>query len=94
MTVEQFIEKRADEKFAGLRADYIPIELIKRVFASGLREGIELMGEFSEWVEKNYQTDINGYWMTRYDDDTRYYATPDLIELFLKTKYDNQNKEK
>lgn len=105
MTVEQFIEDRA-----GLYADkesfQVPFDGSNKFYddkrhaeslkdyASGLREGIELMGEFAEWVDNTpYKRDINGYW---FDSTTlgwpnhSIYTTPELIELFL----DHKNKEK
>ena len=44
MTVEQFIEDRCKEqKF---------LSPYSTIYKFGLREGIELMGEFAEWVGK------------------------------------------
>ena len=76
MTVEQFIEKRVEEK--ELRPHFA------KVYSDGLGEGIELMGEFAGWVNAKFYRYYNDKWQLKIGYDV--YTTPELIELFLTEK--------
>jgi hypothetical protein len=99
MKVEQFIEDRANAAHPGwmgggtftAKANLVA-EKQRESYASGLREGIELMGEFAEWASPDFHYDEGTKLWERFDEgfiDRKFrWSSPELIELFL-----NQNKE-
>jgi len=93
--IAEYIQKEANELFPeeGLDSSYVDIGVLSQsAFASGLTKGIELMGKFSEWKEKEgwYLSNASAmlksviYWTK--EGATPIYTTEQLIELFLTDK--------